>query len=82
MAAPLLTTKLYVPSPRSELVPRPHLIERLTNVFRLGRKLILISAPAGFGKTTLVSEWVQATTARQAQCAARYGFGQRVRRYG
>jgi LuxR family maltose regulon positive regulatory protein len=58
MATPLLQTKLYIPAPRPELVSRPRLIERL-NV-GLHRKPTLISAPAGFGKTTLVSEWVAA----------------------
>ena len=58
MEAPLLQTKLYVPPPRPELVLRPRLIERLNA--GLDCKLSLISAPAGFGKTTLVSEWVQA----------------------
>jgi LuxR family maltose regulon positive regulatory protein len=58
MATSLLTTKLYVPTVRPNLVPRPRLIERLNE--GLHRKLILVSAPAGFGKTTLVSEWVQA----------------------
>ncbi len=52
----LLTTKLYIPPTRPELVPRPRLIERL-NV-GLNRKLTLISAPAGFGKTTLVRAWI------------------------
>ncbi|MCJ7533647.1 MAG: hypothetical protein MUO64_21805, partial [Anaerolineales bacterium] len=52
----LLTTKLYIPPTRPEFVPRPRLIERLNA--SLHRKLTLISAPAGFGKTTLVSEWV------------------------
>ena len=52
----LLQTKLYIPPLRSNLVPRPRLIERLNE--GLHRKLTLISAPAGFGKTTLVSEWV------------------------
>jgi LuxR family maltose regulon positive regulatory protein len=56
MATPLLTTKLYIPRARPELVPRPRLIERLNA--ELHRKLTLISAPAGFGKTTLLSEWV------------------------
>jgi LuxR family maltose regulon positive regulatory protein len=52
----LLTTKLYIPRPRSNLVPRPRLTERLNA--GLDRKLTLIAAPAGFGKTTLLSEWI------------------------
>ena len=55
MTTSLLTTKLYIPPARPELVPRPRLIERLNA--GLHRKLTLISAPAGFGKTTLLSEW-------------------------
>jgi LuxR family maltose regulon positive regulatory protein len=53
----LLQTKLHIPPVRPELVSRPRLIERLN----AGRdcKLTLISAPAGFGKTTLVAEWVR-----------------------
>ncbi len=58
MPAALLLTKLYVPPPRLGIVPRARLIERLNESLTLGRKLTLISAPAGFGKTTLVSEWV------------------------
>ena len=58
MAIPLLQTKLYIPPSRPEWVPRPRLIERLNA--GLHRKLTLISAPAGFGKTTLISEWVAA----------------------
>jgi LuxR family maltose regulon positive regulatory protein len=53
---PLLQTKLYIPPIRSELVPRPRLLQRLNE--GLQRSLALVSAPAGFGKTTLVSEWV------------------------
>jgi len=56
MPTPILTTKLYVPPPPPKAVLRPRLIERLNE--GLQRKLSLISAPAGFGKTTLVSEWV------------------------
>ncbi len=55
MTAPLLFTKLYLPHTESKIVPRPHLIERLND--SLNKKLTLVSAPAGFGKTTLVSEW-------------------------
>lgn len=57
MLETLLRPKLYIPPLRPNLVPRPHLIKRLNQGLRLGRKLTLISAPAGFGKTTLVSEW-------------------------
>lgn len=53
----LLPTKLYVPPPQPNLVARPHLIERLEQGLHLGQKLTLISAPAGYGKTTLVSAW-------------------------
>jgi ATP/maltotriose-dependent transcriptional regulator MalT len=56
MTTPLLRTKLYIPPVRPELVSRPRLIERLNA--GLHRKLTLISAPAGFGKTTLLSEWI------------------------
>ena len=56
MTAHLLQTKLYIPPVRPGLVPRVRLIERLNA--GLDRKLTLVSAPAGFGKTTLVSEWV------------------------
>ncbi len=56
MALPLLATKLFIPRPRPGVVIRTHLLERLNE--GLHRKLTLVSAPAGFGKTTLVSEWV------------------------
>jgi LuxR family maltose regulon positive regulatory protein len=56
MADPLLRTKLYIPPLRPGSVRRPHLVERLNA--GLDRKLALVSAPAGFGKTTLLSEWV------------------------
>ena len=55
---PLLATKLYIPSLHPSLVPRSRLIERLDEGLRLGHKLTLVSAPAGFGKTTCISEWV------------------------
>ena len=55
-AAPLLTTKFYIPPFRPEMVSRPRLVEQLNS--GVHRKLTLISAPAGFGKTTLLSEWI------------------------
>ena len=54
MTTPLLSTKLYIPPLRPELVSRPRLTERLNA--GLHRKLTLVSAPAGFGKTTLLRE--------------------------
>ena len=62
MSTPILATKLYVPPPRAKIVLRPRLIELLNERVRVssGRTpgVTLISASAGFGKTTLVSEWV------------------------
>ena len=56
MTISLLKTKLHIPPMRPELVSRPRLIERLDA--GLDHKLTLLSAPAGFGKTTLLGEWV------------------------
>lgn len=52
----MLATKLYIPPLRPNVVLRPRLIERLND--GLHCKLTLISAPAGFGKTTLISAWI------------------------
>jgi len=66
MVPPILATKLYVPHPNPNLVPRMRLLERLNE--GATKKLILISAPAGFGKSTLLSSWVaqQESTTRIA----------------
>ncbi|HSB02974.1 MAG TPA: hypothetical protein VLE49_20155, partial [Anaerolineales bacterium] len=58
MSTTILATKLYIPPPRHKIVLRPRLIEQLNEGLRSGHKLTLISASAGFGKTTLVSEWI------------------------
>ena len=58
MPAPILATKLYIPPSRRSVVLRPRLVERLNEGLAAGNRLTLVSAPAGFGKTTLVSEWV------------------------
>ena len=58
MSGDLLRTKFHVPRLRPFLVPRPHLIQQLNQGLQELCKLTLISAPAGFGKTTLVSEWL------------------------
>jgi LuxR family maltose regulon positive regulatory protein len=53
---PLLAIKLHVPRPRAQLVSRSHLVERLQQGMEC--PLTLVSAPAGFGKTTLLSQWL------------------------
>ncbi len=55
MLSPIVITKLFIPQPRPELIHRPRLLTQLNQ--GLTRKLTLISAPAGFGKTTLVADW-------------------------
>src|SRR6266566_1179068 len=55
---PLLATKLHVPRPRPHLVHRSRLIQRLQE--GMERALILLSAPAGFGKSTLLADWLAA----------------------
>src|SRR6266542_151201 len=66
-AGPLLETKLYVPKVRRSLVARPRLIERMSHGAE--SKLTLISAPAGFGKTTILTEWLAATAAAERSAA-------------
>lgn len=58
----LLSTKLYVPAPRPQNVPRPHLVQKINTGLHSGRRLTLLSAPAGFGKTSLVSEWLASSS--------------------
>lgn len=57
MAAQILQTKLNIPLGRQQVIGRPQLIERLNQ--GLQRKLTLVSAPAGSGKTCLISAWSQ-----------------------
>jgi len=61
VAAPFLETKLYVPRLRRTLVVRPRLHEHLSRGAE--SKLTLLSAPAGFGKTTVLAEWLAAVPA-------------------
>ncbi len=76
MPTPILATKLYIPPPRPKIVLRSHLIEQLNEGLSADRKLTLISAPAGFGKTTLVSEWVATLTSSSLPLGE--GLGVRV----
>ena len=77
MATPILATKLYVPPPRPKAVARSHLLQRLDQ--GLHRKLTLLSAPAGFGKTTLISEWTAACSREAAWLSLDEGDGSRTR---
>lgn len=54
MSTPILATKLYVPPPKPRTVERHRLVERLNEGMHC--RLMLVCAPAGFGKTTLLSE--------------------------
>ena len=54
----LLATKLHRLSVPAKRVQRPHLIQHLNEGLESGRQITLVSAPAGFGKTTCISEWV------------------------
>ena len=67
MAMPVLATKLFVPPARPETVGRARLVERLQSGLESGGRLSLVSAPAGFGKTTLVSEWLAEAARRDPE---------------
>jgi LuxR family maltose regulon positive regulatory protein len=62
----LLATKLYIPSVRKNLVPRRRLIQMLNDAWQQEINLALVSASAGYGKTTLVTEWVQGLQTKSA----------------
>ncbi len=70
MSVPILAAKLYIPPLRSNLVPRPRLIQRLDeDLYQpegFTRRLTMISAPAGYGKTTLAVEWLRRGNLRSA----------------
>jgi LuxR family maltose regulon positive regulatory protein len=55
----LFATKFYIPPPLTYLVHRDRLLIRLNEGIRQGKQLTLISAPAGYGKTTLLAEWIR-----------------------
>ncbi|NTU81885.1 MAG: hypothetical protein HGA45_21330, partial [Chloroflexales bacterium] len=63
MELTLLSTKLYIPAPRPALVDRPRLLARLNDGMHPGGKLILVCAPAGFGKTSLLADWLRQSEA-------------------
>ncbi|MFN8491196.1 MAG: HTH-type transcriptional regulator MalT [Caldilineaceae bacterium] len=68
----LLTTKLAIPQQHSHLVARPRLFS-LLDASRQS-KLILVSAPAGFGKTTLITEWIRRVPAESGDAKPRFAW--------
>lgn len=62
----LLRTKFYIPPARANMVTRPRLRRQLEEGLRLGRPLTLVSAPAGYGKTTLIAAWLHQLEAEPA----------------
>lgn len=61
----LLSAKFFVPHLRGDFISRPRFIEQLSQVYQRGERLILLSAPAGYGKSTLLSEWIHSSTKEQ-----------------
>ena len=62
MSDPLLSTKLFAPPLHPIRVARPRLLQQLEQGLRQGHSLALVSAPAGYGKTTLILEWLQSAS--------------------
>ena len=77
VAMPVLATKLYVPTSRDKVVLRSRLNERLDEGLR--RRLTLVSAPAGFGKSTLIAEWIAGCTLPVAWLSLDEGDGDPTR---
>ena len=67
---PVVGAKVQVPSPRRQLVPRPRLVDRLRPVPGAMPRLVLIAAPAGFGKTTVMTQWLASQPAGHAPMVA------------
>jgi LuxR family transcriptional regulator, maltose regulon positive regulatory protein len=67
VSTPVLATKLFAPARRPQLVARPRIAERLGTTLDAGHRLTLVSAPAGFGKTTMLSVWLTDLDQRERQ---------------
>jgi LuxR family maltose regulon positive regulatory protein len=72
VSTPVLATKLFAPARRPQLVARPRLTGQLDTTLIAGHRLTLVSAPAGFGKTTVLSDWLAHVPQRQPH--ARVGW--------
>ncbi|NTW45265.1 MAG: hypothetical protein HGB14_12760, partial [Anaerolineaceae bacterium] len=69
LTTPLLATKFYIPAFNAELLKRDHLRKQLDEGIQPGKSLILVCAPAGYGKTTLLSDWVSSHKSSQLRFA-------------
>jgi LuxR family maltose regulon positive regulatory protein len=65
VSTPVLATKLFAPTRRPQFVVRARLAERLDTTLEAGHRLTLVSAPPGFGKTTVLGDWVAHLEERQ-----------------
>jgi len=72
VSTPVLATKLFAPARRPQLVARPRLTGQLDTTLDAGHRLTLVSAPAGFGKTTVLSDWLAHLARREPH--ARVGW--------
>ncbi|MDX6293315.1 MAG: hypothetical protein QOH50_2390 [Kribbellaceae bacterium] len=66
VSSPVLATKLFAPARRPQLVARPRLTGQLVTTLEAGHRLTLLSAPAGFGKTTVLSDWLTHLSQRRS----------------
>jgi LuxR family maltose regulon positive regulatory protein len=66
MAPDILETKIHIPAPPHHYVPRRQLLQQMDAGLGSGHRLLLVSAPAGFGKTTLLSAWISHSTYQSA----------------
>jgi LuxR family maltose regulon positive regulatory protein len=67
MSTPILATKLFIPPTGKSLVVRPRLLEKLDGILQPDYRLMFVSAPPGFGKTTLISTWVSSLKSTEHQ---------------
>lgn len=75
----ILETKLYIPRPHRQIVDRVALTQRIDDSIKANHRLILISAPAGFGKSTLLSQWAAQTQSQVAWYSLDEGDNDRTR---
>ena len=73
MSNTVLATKLFAPTRRPQLVARPRLLGQLATTLEAGHRLTLVSAPAGFGKTTVLGDWLEPAEIAELRAAGALG---------